>query len=259
MARGTEERWDVARFLASALVLTAVGVVGLFAISLWSVVLRDVATAMLWEAPLSKPRLQIVTTFGLGAGTLMTVAGYLAWSDRTVEFLDVSWPSLRDVAWTVVGLVGLFVVLYVISSAFQLFGISTSPHTTSEAANENPALLLPLIPLSVLLIGPGEELLFRNVIQKALYDTAPRWMAIITASFVFALVHFSAYSSGTTGQILASLSIVLALSVVLGVIYERTENVVVPALVHGSYNAITFGLLYLEQTDGALRVVDLLL
>jgi len=252
MSHGTEKPWDVGGFIASAFVLTVVGFLGLIAISLWMVVLRDVATAMMWSTPLSPPRVQVVGTVASGTGLLMTAAGYMAWSNRSLEFIDVEWPTLKHVGWIVVGLVGLFAALYAISTLFQTFGVSTSQHTTSQAAKDNPALLLPLIPLSILLIGPGEELLYRNVVQKALYDTAPRWVAVLTASVVFSLVHFSAYSTGTTAEIFASLTIVFALSLILGVIYERTENVVVPALVHGGYNALTFALAYLELTSGTV-------
>ena len=37
-------------------------------------------------------------------------------------------------------------------------------------------------------------------------------------------------------------------TLVFGVVYELTENLVVPALTHGLYNATLFGLLYLTVT-----------
>ena len=35
---------------------------------------------------------------------------------------------------------------------------------------------------------------------------------------------------------------------VLGALYEHTGNLVVPAVAHGVYNAVTFGVEYLELT-----------
>jgi len=40
--------------------------------------------------------------------------------------------------------------------------------------------------------------------------------------------------------------LITLLGVVLGYLYERTQNVVVPALVHGVHNAVIFGLQYLS-------------
>lgn len=244
---------SVGRFLTVALVMAVVGGVGLLAIALWTTVLIGIVEGTLWEAPLSDVRRQVVGTVALGAGTAMTVAGYLAWSSRSVEFLDVEPPSLRDLGVAAGGLVGLFAALYAISIAFQAFGVSTSEHTISETGAASPELYLVLVPLSILVVGPGEELLYRNVVQKALYDVAPRSVAVVTASAIFAGVHFSAYDTGDgRTALLATLAIVFALSLVLGAIYAYSENVVVPALVHGTYNAITFAAEYLDQTDAAL-------
>jgi membrane protease YdiL (CAAX protease family) len=38
---------------------------------------------------------------------------------------------------------------------------------------------------------------------------------------------------------------------ILGAIYEKTENIVVPSLVHGVYNAILFTSLYFQVSGGA--------
>jgi membrane protease YdiL (CAAX protease family) len=206
-------------------------------------------TDVFWEAPLSGARQQIVSTLALGAATTMTAAIYLVYTGRSVSFVDVRAPSLRAVGWAVGGLVSLFALLQVISVAFAAFGVSTTQHSTTQAAQSEPSLLLPLIPLSLLVIGPGEELLYRNVVQKGLYEHAPRWVAVLTGSVIFALVHIPAYSTGgTTSQLLATLAVIFTLSIVLGVVYERTENLLVPAFVHGSYNAILFGFDYLDKT-----------
>jgi membrane protease YdiL (CAAX protease family) len=42
-----------------------------------------------------------------------------------------------------------------------------------------------------------------------------------------------------------SAAIILVVAVVLGVVYEYTNNIVVPALVHGLYNATLISLAYL--------------
>ena len=245
--------WSPGRFVAAALAMAFVGAVGIFAIAVWQTVLIGVVTDVVWEPPLSGARQQIVSTVALGLATTMTAGIYLAYTNRSLSFLDVRTPTLREVAWAVGGLVALFALLQVISVAFETFGISTSQHSTTQAAESEPSLLLPLIPLSLLIIGPGEELLYRNVVQKGLYEHAPRWAAVLTGSVIFSLVHIPAYSTGgTTGQLVATLAVVFTLSLVLGTVYERTENLLVPAFVHGSYHAILFGFEYLEKTAGLL-------
>jgi membrane protease YdiL (CAAX protease family) len=40
------------------------------------------------------------------------------------------------------------------------------------------------------------------------------------------------------------------LGCILGFVYEQTDNLVVPALIHGVYNAILFSLLYVQVSGG---------
>lgn len=249
MAQATSNDWNVGRFLATAIVMAFVGFVGILAISLWAIVLRDLALTFLWTAPLSGAHEQIISTIGLGAATVMVATGYIVFSDNDRSYIDLHTPTLHDLAYSIAGLVALFTALELIARLYTTFGIDTAQHTTTEAAQTDPALLLPLIPLSILIIGPGEELLYRNIIQKTLYDHAPRWAAVTTASIIFALVHIPAYSTGdTTETLLATLLVVFTLSLILGTVYERTHNLLVPALVHGTYNAILFATDYLNAT-----------
>jgi hypothetical protein len=113
---------------------------------------------------------------------------------------------------------------------------------------QNPRLLLLLMPLAVLVIGPSEELLFRGAIQGVLRKAYTPVPAIVIASLLFAVGHFTAY----TGDGRAStLLVILLLGGILGVIYEYTDNIVVPSLVHGLYNVAAFLQLYLSATGGA--------
>jgi membrane protease YdiL (CAAX protease family) len=44
--------------------------------------------------------------------------------------------------------------------------------------------------------------------------------------------------------------VAFVLALVLGVAYEYSDNLVVPALIHGTYNAIQFANAYLSATGG---------
>ncbi|AGB36650.1 CPBP family intramembrane glutamic endopeptidase [Natronococcus occultus] len=229
-ARGLIER--TLRFSTMA----GVGFAGLIAMAIVSIVL---APLLGFDGVQGQLLQYLSTALGLGAVAAITMAfrGY------DLSFLDLEVPSLRTVGWTVGGLVLLFGALIVISIAMTAVGVDTADHGTTQQVEQNPELLVVIVPGMLLVVGPFEELLYRNVIQKSLYETFSRYGAVVVTSVIFAGVHVSAYATAGPGQILASLAVLFGLSLVLGFIYERTENLVVPALVHGAYNAIQMLLL----------------
>jgi membrane protease YdiL (CAAX protease family) len=56
---------------------------------------------------------------------------------------------------------------------------------------------------------------------------------------------------GTVGATLVSVGLVTAVSLVLGYVYERTDNLVVPAAVHGFYNATLLVVAYVSLVGTA--------
>ena len=185
---------------------------------------------------------------GFGAGALIFAGVYFAYSKHDWSYIDLEMPSQRDVAYTV-GALGLLVVALIgISQLFEILGVAPSSHGIEQDAREgDPALLLALIPLTILIIGPAEELVFRNIVQKRLGESISRWGAIVATSVIFAVVHFQAYAtSESLPEIVGSLGVVFLLSMVLGWSYMKTENIVVPSVAHGVYNALQFGLLYVQ-------------
>jgi membrane protease YdiL (CAAX protease family) len=104
-------------------------------------------------------------------------------------------------------------------------------------------VLLLLIPAAFLLIGPGEELLFRGVVQGTLrraFDPVP---AIAIAAAVFAAIHYFALAGPSVGRV-ATIGVLFLPSLVFGAVYEYTDNLVVPSLIHGAYDATLFAVLY---------------
>lgn len=181
-----------------------------------------------------------VITQGIGFG--IVAFGYLQYFEKGIEFLRIQMPTFRDIAWMIGGVVGLFTSLITMSLIVTALGFSQpAEHQIAALGEQNPELLLVLIPLSFLVIGPGEELLFRGVIQTWLIDEYKTIPGIMVTSVIFALGHLAAYSGG---NIVTSLAILFVLSILLGGIYELTDNLVVPAVVHGTYNAILFLGLY---------------
>jgi membrane protease YdiL (CAAX protease family) len=104
-----------------------------------------------------------------------------------------------------------------------------------------PCSVLDLLGMSVL-AGLGEEMLFRGVLQPSF----ARWMhpilALALASGLFGLLH--AVTAGYA--VLAAL-----MGAYLGWLYDRTGNLLVPALAHALYDFLV--LLYLLRGPGAAQ------
>ena len=170
---------------------------------------------------------------------------YLNYRDLGLDFIHVHFPSLRDVGVAVGGFVLLFGALNVISNVIQSLGLHSAENSVVDIASGNPVVFLLLIPLSFLLIGPGEELLYRGLIQGVLRESFSPVPAVILSSVLFASIHyFSLQGSGK----FVYLATVFFLALILGSVYEYTDNLLVPILIHGAYDATLFGLQYLAAT-----------
>lgn len=234
-------------------VMGLVGLGGLVAMVVWQVVLLIPVflirqPASIEDIPLFDLLVISMLSLGLGMGTAAAI--YFLFTSRDWSFIDLAIPSFRDVGWIVLGTVGLFtalILLNLISAVLQLPEVDHG--IIQDLEGEDPAILLwLLVPASILIIGPAEELLFRNIIQKSLYDYFPAGSAIVVTSLLFGVVHIPAY--GGSPQAVIPVVAVFVLSLLLGWIYHRTGNILVPAIIHGLYNAIQFLLLYVQFEYG---------
>lgn len=176
---------------------------------------------------------------------------FLVQTGRGIGFIDVNWPGKRDLAYAIAGFVALSVGWFVIVVLVSVLGLPSTDNQIVQGAEQQPELLLVLIPLQFLAVAPAEELFNRNLLQKYFYGTFSRPAAIVVASGLFSSAHLFSYlgpSGSSAAGTLVSISTVLVLGLVLGAVYERTDNVVVPTLAHGAYNASLFALYYLFLT-----------
>lgn len=168
-------------------------------------------------------------------------------------------PTFRDGLTTVIGfglaflavIVGYFTVAYPIE---QLTGQQPAENPAALMGMENPEILLIGIPLAILLIGPGEELLFRGCVQGRLREHFEPVPAILVASAFFAAIHALALA-GTPLAIAITVTVLFFPSLVLGAAYEYTGNIVVPSIIHGCYNATLFAVLYLAVTTDGIQMI----
>lgn len=252
MASPTTGAGPVAHAKTLAVVLL-IGVAGFTVGSLFTALGVGVLSAAgiaVTERPTVLIAVSVLTVQGLGFGSVALF--YLSTREEGLGLLMIGLPDLRDLIWIVSGLIGLFVALVGISLLQTTLGIESAQHTLLERGVQTPELLLVMVPLSILLVGPGEELLFRGIIQQLLRLRFGVPVGITIASVIFAVAHVGSL----TGEgLLATIATYVVLSLILGVSYEYSENLVVPATIHGLFNAIQFFALYWSITSGNVPVV----
>lgn len=174
----------------------------------------------------------LVSAIG-GQGLVLVVAlAYVLW--RSVE-VPVAVPSLDE---------SLVIGGSVVASVVAAIGLTylrewLVPTQTSSGLGQiimsNPSLALVVGVLSVVLIAPAEELLFRGAIQGRLGQAFGRWGTIGGASTLFGAWHLLNFTGSVIGAVLAA-AVIGAVSLLWGYAYERTGNFAVPVLTHGLYN-----------------------
>ncbi|MFC5277381.1 CPBP family intramembrane glutamic endopeptidase [Halorubrum rubrum] len=171
------------------------------------------------------------------AGFLPGVVGYLAITDQRT-LVSISQPSVREIGIVAVAAIVLYGIQIALLFALQALGLGTGRNSATVAAGDPVAYYAAMIAVSILLVGPAEELLLRGVVQGGLrrsFDAAP---AILIAAVLFGALHGNV--DGTLTEQVAYMGVTVILGSLLGLLYERTENVLVPGLAHGLYNAIIF-------------------
>lgn len=220
---------------------TLVSVVVSAAALLFGALLASVALGFVPDDPVARvPVNTAVSSLGYALAGLALVRSF----DGGV---DASWPDRRDAVVAAVGVVAIFALHLLMVGVVEAFSLPQTTHSLVETAEAHPEILPPLVVLSFVAIAPAEELLARNGVQKYLYGAYSRRGAIVVGCLVFTGVHLLAYAGGgaTPGAVLVTLARLFVVSLVLGVAYERTDDLFAPVVVHGAYDAVQFTLAYL--------------
>ncbi|MFC7155107.1 CPBP family intramembrane glutamic endopeptidase [Halomarina halobia] len=185
--------------------------------------------------------LSLVLVQGLG---VLLVAGLYLWlSGRGLSFVGVRVPSKRDLVWVVSGYLLAIAANFAVGIVRFLSGVRSAENEVIGLVRPEPELLLVLIPASFLLIGPGEELLFRGIVQGRLRESFGPVVGVGLATLIFVVIHYPSLTGTPGGRAVYITGLALP-ALVFAVAYEATDNIVVPSLIHGAYNATLFGLAY---------------
>lgn len=100
----------------------------------------------------------------------------------------------------------------------------------------SPEYLALLFVVMVFFVGLGEEVVFRYILQTRLQASVGVSAALIITSLTFAFMH-----SGYTSPIY--MVYVFGISILLGLLYNRTKSLAFVALIHGALNFFLFSFL----------------
>ncbi len=209
--------------------------------------LLSVLFGVLFLFPLVLLGYDLFGTFALGGATvagqigfLILAYGYISYRDVEVPFQK---PSKKDLKY-IGGGTGLALVTAV-GLGSLLHHVDMMPESPlEELAASQPSFLLVLAFLSIVLIAPAEELLFRGSIQGRLRQGISALPAIVITSVLFGGLHLGNYL-GSLLPILLVISIIVMISLILGFLYEKTQNILVPISVHAIYNVVLLVASYL--------------
>jgi hypothetical protein len=185
--------------------------------------------------------LSVFQFVGFGVG----VAGYLHVSDDW-DLLRLRVLTLRDLLWIAGGVVAILAAAAGVSQVLAELGVQVAQNQVIVTGQRNPEWYLYMIPVSLLFVGPFEELVFRGGVQGLLRRAWGPAAAVVMASALFGLVHWIALTG--SGSRLSYVAVAATLGLILGAVYERTDNLLVPALVHGVYNSVLFSVQYASAT-----------
>lgn len=192
--------------------------------------------------------LQALGLFGTGAafivqytaaqvGFLPLALAYLSFRGRWSS-VGVRRPTVRDAGWILLIPVLLAGVSLVLEPLLSVLGLppAEAPVVETPDVLEQPALLLLVFVWWYLVAAPSEELLFRGVIQGRLRETFGAASGVVLASLIFAIPHvaFVLIDGGGSVTVLTQAIQTFVGGLAFGAAYERTGNLVVPAVGHAT-------------------------
>lgn len=191
--------------------------------------------------------LSAVLVQGIAFGAVSVL--YLRIRGLGLTFVGLGVPDFRELLVVVSGYVLALTGAIAMVAVVVLAGLQPAQNRVAELGAVNPEVFLLLAVLSMLLIGPGEELLFRGIVQGTLRGVFSGPVAVLLATAIFALAHTTSLAGPLSGRAL-TVGLLFVPGLVLGAAYEYTDNIAVPALIHGGYNATLFVLAYASLAFG---------
>ncbi|QLG49910.1 CPBP family intramembrane glutamic endopeptidase [Natrinema halophilum] len=227
-----------------AIGLTIFGLLGAAIATLPAVLVDPMLAKGVAAASIEGQTLYMILNF---VGMALAGAIYLAATGRGWSYVDFRLPSTTGWIYVLVGMGASIAFLFVVNIVVQLLSLPAAESEVVAIVGQDQTMILIMIGIVVFFNAPAEEFLFRNVVQKRLYEAFTRMQSVLLASTIFALVHFPMYVAlaDSIAATLTSLAIMFGGAIIFGTLYVKTRNLVVPIAAHAALNAFQFGVLYL--------------
>ena len=199
--------------------MTALGTVGLIVGILLGTVVYSLVGAP-FSIPIDGPSGQLLFTVGTYVGVAAVGLLYLARCELSLSYVRLRLPGWLDLGVTALTVVVLVALAIVIPLLIGWLGLPFAQHSVAETLEGNPSVALVLIPVSILIVGPAEELLYRGIIQTRLKDVFSTHSAVAVAALIFAAVHVLAYldPANIPATLVTITFLLLPLGALLGVV-----------------------------------------
>lgn len=171
---------------------------------------------------------------------ICVAAGYLTHRSQPLSFAKLRWPSSTDIRMVVLGIGGIIGMNHLLVLVTEFIDVAPAANSLTTLLQQSPRLIVVLLPAAFLVIAPGEELLYRGVIQARLREVLSPPLAIGGASAIFAGAHLIAILGHPVVNQLVHLAVLFPIALVLALVYEYSQSLVAPILVHGMFNALSF-------------------
>lgn len=163
--------------------------------------------------------------------------GYL-YARRYSLSIPIDRPERRDLGYAIGGAIAALVFATGASGVLTWLGL-TPGAVLEEIITQNPVVALWMALLSIVVVAPVEEYLFRGVIQGRLRRTFSAPSAIVLASVLFGSLHFGNYV-GSVSTVVGWSLLIAGVGVIFGSLYERTDTLIVSIIAHALYNTVLF-------------------
>lgn len=165
--------------------------------------------------------------------TLLIYHRFLLKSCRTA--LDA---PLKTLGYALLGLLLYYVCTYLISTLILLLRPDYRNLNDASISNMVQQSKFWLIIGTVLFVPVAEEMIFRGLLFRAIYDRNPFAAWALSAS-LFSAVHIAGYLGSYDGiQLLLAFLQYLPAGILLAFIYKKTDTIVTPILTHTCINLI---------------------
>lgn len=179
----------------------------------------------------------VIVSLLLGGQIGFFAVGYL-YVRRYSLSIPINRPERRDLGYAIGGAIVALVFATGASGVLTWLGL-TPGAVLDELITQNPVVALWMAFLSIVVVAPVEEYLFRGVIQGRLRQTFSAPSAIVLASVLFGSLHFGNYV-GSVSTVVGWSLLIAGVGVIFGSIYERTNTLIVPIAAHAIYNTVLF-------------------